>query len=248
MNPLLSWPVAFATARERLRSSVVAILAVLCVLLGFWRTVSESYGADVFGGVGAGIFALLTLILGAGLLSEELDSGHAQLVLLRPITRAQWVGGRLAGAGLVLGSTIVATWLASLATAVAQGARLNLLARLSVLPLAAVYMLSWLAVLVALGAVCASWTNAGYLVLFVLVWSFFRKLVPLALGRPELGKLLGEVDGYLGPQDPLAAAADVYRGLRPNLGPALYDLLWLFGAWLIGVLLFNRRELARRRT
>jgi hypothetical protein len=27
----------------------------------------------------------------------------------------------------------------------------------------------------------------------------------------------------------------------------LYDLVWLFGCWLLAVLLFNRRELARRR-
>lgn len=247
MSALFSWPVAAAAARERIRSPVVSLLALFCVLLGFWRTVSESFGADVFSQLGALVLGLLTLTLGAGLLAEELDNGHAQLVLLRPITRAQWFGGRLLGAGLVLGSTVLCPALASLATAILHGARLNLLVRLSVLPLVLVWVFAWLALLVALNAVFSSWTNAGFLLLFLLVWVFLHRLLPLALGRPELGRLLDQVDQLLGPQESLGAATDLFRGQRPDLGPALYDLLWLFGAWLTGVLLFNRRELARRR-
>jgi len=36
--------------------------------------------------------------------------------------------------------------------------------------------------------------------------------------------------------------------VQPGLGPVLYDLTWTFIPWLAAVLLFNRRELARRRT
>lgn len=248
MSGLISWPVAVAAARERLRSPVVLLLALFSVLLGLWRTVSESFGADVFSSLGALLLGLLTLTLGAGLLTEEFDSGHAQLVLLRPITRAQWFGGRLAGAAMILGGTVLATWLASLVTAVGHGARLNFLLRLSVLPLTLAWVFAWLALLVALNTVFASWTNAAFLLLFVLAWSFIHKLVPLALGKPELAALLDQVDKLLGPQETLGAASDLYRGLRPDLGPALYDLFWFFAAWLFGVLLFNRRELARRRT
>jgi hypothetical protein len=52
-----------------------------------------------------------------------------------------------------------------------------------------------------------------------------------------------EVGNYLGPQDPLRLAWNA----REGLAAALYDLCWVFFAWLVAVLLFNRRELARRR-
>jgi len=101
---------------------------------------------------------------------------------------------------------------------------------------------AWLSVLTALGVLLPGWTNAGALVLAAITWVTLRTSLPALLGRPEWAAAAAELSKYLGPQDPLGLAFD-----RRALGPALYDLCWVFFAWLVGALLFNRRELARRR-
>jgi hypothetical protein len=80
------------------------------------------------------------------------------------------------------------------------------------------------------------------LVLAAIAWATLRTSLPALLGRPEWAAAAAELSKYLGPQDPLGLAEG-----RRALGPALYDLCWVFFAWLVAALLFNRRELARRR-
>jgi hypothetical protein len=238
---VISWPVARAAARERLRSSATAAIG-LCLLATGAFSGGPGSGRETFSQFGFGFFLLLTLALGTGLLSDELDSGHAQLVLLRPVTRAAWVGGRLAGAGMALAAVVAAAWGATAASAAARGYGFSL-ARLAVLPLAVLWGLAWLSVLTALGTVFPGWTNAGALLLAGLAWATVRFTLPLALGKPEWAQPLATIGEYLGPQDPLPLAFH----LREGLGPALYDLCWVFFAWLVAALIFNRRELARRR-
>jgi hypothetical protein len=238
---MISWPVARAAARERLLSPSVVVIGICFVAVaavtGGWRA-----GTETFSGFGAGVFfLLLTLRLGTGVLSDELGTGHAQLVLLRPLTRADWVGGRLAGAGIALAAVVGVAWAATSLAAVLRGQGFPA-SRLAALPLGMLWGFAWLSVLTALGAVLPGWTNAGALVLAAVLWVFVQSL-PLALGKPEWMGLIREAGNYLGPQDPLPLA----KNLREGLGPALYDLCWIFFAWLVAVLLFNRRELAGRR-
>jgi hypothetical protein len=90
--------------------------------------------------------------------------------------------------------------------------------------------------------VLPGWTNAGALVVAAVAWATLRHTLPALLGHPEWAAAAAELSVYLGPQDPLRLAVD-----RRAVGPALYDMCWVFFAWLIAVLLFNRRELSRRR-
>ena len=96
--------------------------------------------------------------------------------------------------------------------------------------------------LTAIGAVLPAWTNAGAVVLAAVAWNAVRFSLPVLARHPEWAAALGGIAVYLGPQDPRALAAH----WREGMGPALYDLCWLFSAWLVAALLFNRRELARR--
>src|SRR5205807_10241669 len=79
---VISWPVARAAAREKLRSPAILVVGACFVAAGALGGRAGAVG-DTFGRFGIALLLVLTLALGAGLLSDELDSGHAQLVLLR---------------------------------------------------------------------------------------------------------------------------------------------------------------------
>ena len=85
------------------------------------------------------------------------------------------------------------------------------------------------------------------LLLAKLLWGFASFSLPLALASPSLQATLHAIDPFIGPQDllPLARQLLLHEPVQWSL--FLYDLVWLFGCWLLAVLLFNRRELARRR-
>jgi ABC-type transport system involved in multi-copper enzyme maturation permease subunit len=238
---VISWPVARATAREKLRSPAILVVGA-CFIASAALGGRAGGVAETFGGFGVAFLLVLTLALGAGLLSDELDSGHAQLVLLRPITRAAWLGGRLAGAGAALAAFTAGAWAIAAVASLGGGHRIPLSA-VAVLPLAVLWAFAWLSVLTALGVLLPGWTNAGALVVAAIAWATLRTSVPALLGRPDWAAAAAEMSNYLGPQDPLGLAVD-----RRALGPALYDVCWVFFAWLVAALLFNRRELARRRT
>jgi ABC-type Na+ efflux pump permease subunit len=184
------------------------------------------------------------MVLGAGLISDELENGHAQLVLLRPITRAEWFGGRFAGAALVLLGAQVVAWLAGLGGLLRAG-KPDAAWALS-LPLAYVEALGWLAILAALSVVLRRSMNVGLLLFLALFYAFMTVTMPLVLGKPQWVQVLRDAGRYLGPME----LRDILKGLsgpRREVWPLFYDLTWLFGAWLAGVLLLDRREVARRR-
>src|SRR5207237_8008976 len=162
---------------------------------------------DTFGGFGVAFLLVLTLALGAGLRSDELDSGHAQLVLLRPITRAAWLGGRLVGAGIALAAVTAGAWAAAAIASLGSGRALPLSA-LAILPLAVLWGFAWLSVLTALGVMFPGLTNAGALVVVAIAWATLRGTLPAVLGRPDWAAAAAELGKYLGPQDPLRLAFD----------------------------------------
>jgi hypothetical protein len=244
---IISWPVARATARERGLSPLTLSIAGVLVLLGLFRSTADTWGAEAFSGFAAFWFFLLILLLGAGLLADEVESGHAQLVLLRPLTRAQWLGGRLVGAAFVLCAVGSAGWLVSLIASFTRGAWSELPGRLLVLPLALLPALGWLATLLAIGAVARGWTNAGILVAARLGYGMLHFGLPVAFPKLGLSPLLDTVARHFGPQDILLVARQFQYGERFEPSAVLWDLFWFFGAWLVAVRLFNLRELARRR-
>jgi hypothetical protein len=247
VSDLVSWPVARATARERGLAPVTIGIALVLVLIGLLRSNADAWGAEAFSGFGALWFFLLVLFLGGGLLADEVESGRAQLVLLRPLTRAQWVGGRLAGAGLVLCIAGAAGWVSSVLAAFARGGAGELPGRILVLPLALLPALGWLATLAAIGAVTRGWTNSGLLIAARIGWALAAFGLPLAFPKLGLQPLVDAVSHHFGPQDALMLARQVQYHERFEPSALFWDLGWLFGAWLVAVRLFNLRELARRR-
>jgi hypothetical protein len=240
MNALVSWPVARATARSRLGSPLLWMLGVLFAMGAAATAFPTPAGTETFSGPAGIGFALLTFALGGGILSEEIETGHAQLVLLRPVTRAAWYGGRFAGACLALSFFCAIAWAAAFVAAIGRGARIDAV-RLVTLALALLWGGAWLSVLTCLGAFLPRWTNAAALVAVAVGWFFVMSVAGLA--HPEWLPFLKSATKYLGPQNPLV----LLEGSR-DVGTALYDLLWIFVPWLAGVLILNRRELARRRS
>jgi len=242
VNAIVSWPVALATLKSRLRSAGPWIVGVVFAATAALPFGTQGSGAESFTGPSGIWFVVLTFTLGTALLSEEIESGHAQLVLLRPLTRAGWFGGRLAGACGALALFCVLAWLASFAGAASRGYAFEA-RRFAALPLAILWGSAWLSVLACLSAFLPGWMNGGALALAILGWTLF---LGLAGGlRPQWLPTLQAVTKLLGPQDPLVLLDEAAP--RRDFGPALYDLVWLFGPWVAGVAIFNRRELARRR-
>ena len=241
MSPI-SWPVARATARERgLTPITLGLVALLAVLAGFGR---PGVGNEAFDGFSAFWFGLLTILMGAGLLSEEVESGHAQMVLLRPLTRAQWVAGRLAGAATVVTFAAVLAWGTSFAAALVRGSG-DYGLRVLVLPLALLPLLAWLATLTAVSAVLRGWTNAAWVIAAYAGWKLLKLAVPFRF--PGLKPLFESIDSCFGPQEAVMLARQLTQHEPLQLTPLLWDLFWLFACWLAAVRLFNLRELARRR-
>jgi ABC-type transport system involved in multi-copper enzyme maturation permease subunit len=239
MNALVSWPVARAAAAEAALSPVTLLMAAVLVLLTFAG--AGAAGADAwFTGLGGAWLSLLVLRLGGRALSGEVESGHAQLVLLRPITRAQWVGGRLAGVALVFSAAGGAAWASAFLLAFLRGDPSPLGLRSALLPLALLPHLGWLATLVALSGVLGGWTSAVTLVAIRLAWFVLRGGLPALLPRWDLAPWLLAADGFFGPQDVFVLGAVRWDAMA-------WDVLWTLLAWLAAVLSFNRRELGRRR-
>ena len=233
MSPILSWPVARTTFRERGLAPSTIALAVLLVLI----SVGVSSQNPLFRFLFNGPFLVLTIMLGGGLLASEVESGHAQLVLLRPVTRAQWVGGRFAGAAAAL--TAVALTCA-LAGSIAAAVRPEFISPAIPIAWSWVPAMAWLATLLAIGAATPGWTNAGLAVAAYVVWNLVR--IVLLTAQPGLAAALALIDAYFGPQDLVKFPIGTSFSER-----ALWDAAWFFAAWLVAVNIFNGRELARRR-
>jgi hypothetical protein len=242
VNAIVSWPVARVTFKSRLRSAGPWIVGVVFAATAALPMGPHPSGAESFTGPSAIWFVVLTFTLGTAILSEEIESGHAQLVLLRPLTRAAWFGGRLAGACVALALFCALAWLASFAGAAARGYPFEA-RRLAALPLAILWGSAWLSVLACLSAFLPGWMNGGALALAILGWVLFLGVVGGL--RPQWLPTLQAVTKLLGPQDPLVLLDESMP--RRDFGPALYDFVWLFAPWLAGAAIFNRRELARRR-
>lgn len=217
---MISWPIAKATVLEHLRPGPLAALFA-------WALVAAASGT-AFEGPGRAFVLLSTLVLGAGLVGAEIDSGHAQLLVLRPITRAQLVGGRFAGAAVLL----CVAGLVAFAAAFARGRP-----ALSSLPLGLLEALAWLATLTAVSTVTRGGSNVAWVLGAAVGWFALRQSLPFLIRRDEVASLVRIADAHMGPQSlqgaPWATVA--------------WDGLWLAGAWLVAVLLFRDRELARRR-
>jgi hypothetical protein len=245
MTGLVSWPIVRATFRERL-TPLAGFWILVLVFLGLGRG-ATSPGAEAFSGGSYGWFALLVMMLGGGLLSNEVESGHAQLVLLKPITRAQWVSGRFIGAAAVLCLGAALAWGGSVVAAVIRFGTGDLGVRLLVLPLALLPALAWLATATALSSVVRGWGNVAIPVAAKLVWLLARVTMPPFFPQLRLQPIADALDPYVGPQDALQLTTDWAAGNKLLVSVPLWDLFWLFAAWTLAVWLFNQRELARRR-
>ena len=246
MSPLVSWPIARRTAFQRVRSAPIGGIGCACLLLAFGGGALQ--GGEATSGLTWFWMHLFAAALSAGLVSEEIESGHAQLVLLRPLTRAAWFGGRLLGA-LLLALALVAL----VGAAGAVGAQLGrghagALLLLS-LPFAWVDLCSWLAVLAALSVVVRGLRNVAAVLLAGLVW-FAARMIALqaAPQSPLVARVFDAIQPWLHPHDSRGIARALADSRPPDWGPLFWNLLWIFGFWVLGVLLLNRTELARRRT
>ena len=261
---LASWPIAVQCARDKLRASPVLVFALLLCLISLGAG-SYPSSSSLFGGVTdftsgfleprRGFVEMLlfglTLALGLGLISEEQESGHLQLVLLRPVSRAAVFGGRTLGAAFLIGAGMrmgggTFTWPGLLA-----------------LPLALLWTFAWLSSLAALSVVVSGMPSVFFVLGAGVCWLGLRVVEASAtvytqmrakgqsLPEPgwfiQLGLTLKPLTPYFGPQDPSELIRQLEQHAHLDFGPLLFDLLWISAMWALGAFLLSRRELARRR-
>jgi hypothetical protein len=249
MSGLVSWPIAAAAVRDRGRSPLVLALAGWVLCMSFGRAALEG-ASDGVGGLTWFWLHVFSFALAAGVIADEIESGHAQLMLLRPLTRAAWYGGRLLGAWVMLALVVILSGLAavlgaSLSRMGVQGASVTLLQ----LPFLLLDLGCWVALLAVVSVVARGWMNVAYVLFAILVWAALRVITQLGSARAPLAdRLFTAISPYLHPHDSTAVAGALLSGNAPDLEPLLWNLLWLATAWAVGVLLMNRVELARRRT
>ena len=256
-NQLVSWPVAVQCARDRMRSGPVITFTILLGLTGIAARSMRS-PADIFGGVSpfSRLFLLaLTLALGSALISEEVDSGHAQLVLLRPLSRAAFFGGRLAGAGMVLLAAMTLSWLVAVGFILVAD-RFTPYVFLA-LPIAFLWAFAWLALLAAVSAVVRGSGNAVWVMVCAVLWVTI-KFGTLGIGTfaeaqhrwpwmVSLKDFANVVLPFIGPQDANDLVEQVVQHATLDFNALLLDLVYIAGSWTAGAYFFSKRELARRR-
>ncbi len=247
MSPLVSWPIARTTAFQRVRSAPIAGIGCACVLLALGGGALQG-GGEATSGLTWFWLHLFAAALSAGLVSEEIESGHAQLVLLRPLTRAAWFGGRLSGALLLALALVVLVDVAGAVGAQLGRGHAGALLLFS-LPFAWVDLCAWLALLAALSVVVRGLRNVAAVLLFGLVW-FAARMIALqaAPQSQQVARVFDAIQPWLHPHDSRGIARALADSRPPDWEPLLWNLLWIFAFWVVGVLLLNRTELARRRT
>ena len=248
MNGLVSWPIARMTARERGGAPIAIALAGICLFAAFIGGRLSGASEATTGLTWASLVAF-SFALAGGLVADEVESGHAQLLLLRPITRAAWFGGRLCGALLLLAPVVLGVGVAE-----ALGAELahnQVEASLFLaLPFAFVELACWVATLAAVSVLVRGWMNIALVLFAILFWAAGGWLVPFAFGanRVAVAAIIARISPYLHPHH----TTDIGRALAshqtPDWEPLLWNLLWIAFSWAVGTLLLNRLELARRRT
>lgn len=190
-----------------LTGAVVALGVVGLFVAAFWFLAARTSGpaeplsalaSTVLTIVGLAVVSVLTgamaVVLGAGAISEDMDSGVLHAVLARPLSRAQYVWGRWAGlAALVAGSvTVMASALLAASWAFAGSVALDPVATVALLVLQATVLLS----LALLGSTLLPTmaTTVAVLTLFALAW---------------LGGIVGTIGRSIGNDGVVAAATAV---------------------------------------
>ena len=248
MSDLVSWPIARMTARERSRAPVALALACMALLSAFLGGRMRGASEPTTGFTWACLVAFAFALAG-GLVADEVETGHAQLLLLRPITRAAWFGGRLCGALILLAPVVLGVGLAGALGARLAGNEIGVAPFLA-LPFACVELAGWVATLAAVSVLVRGWLNLACVLFAILLWVAGGTLVPFAFGsdRPAVAALIGRVSPYLHPHDTIGIGRALAAHQAVDWEPLLWNLLWLAVGWAVAALLMNRLELARRRT
>ena len=197
------------------------------------RLGGESAGALAYLGlvflIAAGIVAIAAASQVAAMRNEE-SSGRLEDLLVRPVARWQWLGGRLGAGGVLvaLGSALtgVAAWVGAVSQGADVGFRDLLEAGLNIAP-PALFVLGVGVLAYGLRPRAASFVAYG-----IVVWSFLA----------ETFASLSDSTGWLKKTSPLLAIAPA-----PAADPDWTAAAWLVGlglaAALVGVAAFGRRDL-----
>lgn len=218
---MMNRTLVLAFARERLASPVRVLL-----LVSFW-------GLSLVGALmsrqvrppGPENTLWLTLILGAGVIGRDLASGVLQLILARPVGRAEYVWSRWLGLSLCVSALAATAWLLVLPFALSNG-DCTLLEALRILAEHLLLAFGLSAVITGLSSLVSGFGDLGLLLLGYItaqILGFIGKLKGIAW----LDRFGDELATTLVPQIRLDAA---FQGGEVHFYP--------FVTWLTSVTLF----------
>lgn len=184
----------------------------------------------------------LVLLLTAGIVGDDIDTGHLQLITTKPISRASYLLGRAAGALVAISVPLVLGGVAAAAIpgdAPTQGVALA--CALELLRIA-----GWVAAMTSLSVVVPRSWNALVALVALIAWQFVGFLVQFALGAAWTARLDVASD-RLTPPDFSPLVADLVDHQAVAWSEVAYGVFYVAAALCLGAILLGRREIAARR-
>ncbi|HYC62331.1 MAG TPA: ABC transporter permease [Thermoanaerobaculia bacterium] len=196
----------------------VALLAIIGV------------GVSRFGSTGAGwptFVALLSIIIGCGVIGPEFSSGTLQLILVKPINRATYLLSRVAGVVIVIWMAALVAMIAEAAGRMASGeVPWSALARMF-LNAAAASVLT-VSLLTLFGSMTRAYLNAAFYVVLSIGLSMLPAVLSFAGAPPSIARGVMLVDQNLYPAAPSGLHAQWLLMVLSNAAVALVLACWVF--------------------
>lgn len=231
----MNWGLARAFWMHRIRSRMRMGLILLAVVTGLLRVamVPGTWPALPWDAV------YITMLLGFGMISQDVSSGAAQMILVRPVTRFEYLFSRYIATCLGALAVVFVEATATVAIAGYRGAPLGggyvLAAYLSVTS----KVISFAAVVVLLSGMSRGLGDvASYAAL--LITTVFMNFLDTVARQPWAGRIQDVLEALVTPgfeiQQLIMGGATLWQ-------PALQLVAIIVGCFALGYLLFRRREL-----
>jgi ABC-type transport system involved in multi-copper enzyme maturation permease subunit len=225
-----------ATLRQRFTSP---IRLVLLLLLG-WMPMLPILITPVVGFSMLGDCYFLALAIGAGMIGQDLSSGTLQLLLARPVTRAEYVFSRWAAVGVGTVLVVALQTLCASAIMLVRGAPVPWAQASLVLGNGVLLAFGTAAVLALLSSLAAGIADLGLLFLVFLSAQVLEK-VGMVKSWAWLARGSEELLGVLKPELSLAA---VFQGGHVAWPAIVAYLSTVTLCLALAVVVMNRRELS----
>lgn len=234
------WTLASTTFRLLVRRPpfwILVVLYPLVVAFVAWGAKAPNPFAPA-----SAIGVLIAIILTAGIIGDEIESGHLQIIAVKPVARSVYLLGRAAGAWF---ANVVVLGLA-FAVAIAVPGGVSVRTAILACALEVLRGAGWIAATTALSVVVPRSWNAPAVAIGLVAWQILAMGMQAAFG-PGAAARMDSASDLLTPPDFSILVSDLAARESAAWSDLSYGVFYAAAALLVGVLLLRRREIASRR-